>query len=70
MYHYLAAVALILALLLGWIVVQQIARMFAARHPGLGAYREEGGCGSGRCGSCAGDACRSGDGRRGMGDEG
>ena len=53
---------LILLLLLGWIVVQQMARLFARRHPEFGAYRDGGGCGSGNC-SCSGkDACRNGNG--------
>lgn len=35
-----------------WILVQYLARAFAAAHPELGPYREEGGCGSGSCHSC------------------
>lgn len=54
---YFATIALIFLLLLAWIVVQQIARLFARRHPQFGAYREGGSCGGG-CGHC-GDACES-----------
>jgi hypothetical protein len=40
------AIGVILALLSGWIVVQHLARAFAARHPEMGPAREEGGgCG-------------------------
>ena len=57
MYHYLLAVTLILAALGGWILVQQLARRFAERHPEMGPCREEGtGCGLG-C-QCSGHACR------------
>ena len=45
-FHYILAVLLILALLAGWIAVQQLARRFAHRHPEWGEPREEGsGCG-------------------------
>jgi hypothetical protein len=59
---YLATIALIFLLLLAWVVVQQLARLFARRHPQFGAYREGGSCGGG-CGHC-GDACDSGNGQR------
>jgi hypothetical protein len=39
----LTAISLIFLLLLGWIVVQHLARAFAARHSELGPAREEGG---------------------------
>ncbi len=39
----LIAIALIFLALLGWILVQQAARRFAARHAELGPAREEGG---------------------------
>ena len=43
----LIAVAAIFSLLLGWLAIQQLARLFANRHPELGPAREEGqGCGS------------------------
>jgi len=48
---------LVPALLLGWILVQEIARRFARAHPELGAFREEGGgCGK-NCG-CHGGTCQ------------
>jgi len=54
MLDYLLATGLILLLLVGWILVQQGARKFAARHPEFGPAKEEGsGCGK----SCS---CRRG----------
>jgi len=48
------ASAIILAISIGWVVVQQLARAYALRHPEFGPPREEGaGCG----GSCL---CRDG----------
>lgn len=48
--NYLIAMSSILLLLMGWIVVQQISRLFAKKHPEFGPAREEGaGCGS-NCG--------------------
>lgn len=53
--QYLIAVGVILTAMAGWLVVQALARRFAARHPEFGPAREEGGgCGSGNCGSCSG----------------
>jgi hypothetical protein len=52
---YLLAIGLILILLLGWVVVQQSYRLFARRHPELGPFRGESGCGG-----CAGGKCGSG----------
>lgn len=54
---YIIAMVVVLAMLAGWVLVQHVARVFAARHPELGPPREEGGgcgisCGcslSGRC---------------------
>jgi hypothetical protein len=46
----------IFLVLLGWIVVQQLARRFAADHPEWGPYRDKLGCG-GDCG-CSGGGCR------------
>jgi len=41
------AITAIFALLLGWLLVQSLARLFARKHPELGPAREEGqGCGS------------------------
>jgi hypothetical protein len=59
MLDYLLAIGLILLVLVGWILVQQAARNFAARHPQFGGAKEEGGgCGSG-C-SCSHGQCRKG----------
>ena len=56
MLDYLLATGLILVLLVSWILVQQGARKFAARHPEFGPAKEEGsGCGAG-CG-CTGGNC-------------
>jgi hypothetical protein len=53
----LIAFSATLLLMLGWITVQQLARLFAARHPELGPAREEGGgCGK-NCG-CHGGSCK------------
>ena len=43
MFDYLIAITIIPFLLLGWLVVQSIARRFAMRHPEFGPPREEGG---------------------------
>lgn len=41
------AIAIILLLLIGWIIVQQLSRQYAKKHPEFGPAREEGsGCGS------------------------
>ena len=43
----LIAIVATFTLLLGWLAVQNLARLFAKRHPELGPAREEGqGCGS------------------------
>lgn len=58
---YLVTIALILLLLMAWIVVQRVYRLFARRHPELGPFRAEGG-GCGCCsqnGACGGGACDS-----------
>jgi len=47
----ITACVLIFSLMAGWIVVQYLARAFAARHPELGPAREEGG-------GCGGLFCR------------
>ncbi len=58
----ITAFTLILLMMLGWLVVQQTARLFARRHPEFGAYRDGGGCGSGSC-SCSGrESCQRGEG--------
>jgi len=55
MLTYLAAIGLIFALLAGGILVQELYRRFAQRHPELGPFREEKGCGS----CSAGSGCRA-----------
>jgi hypothetical protein len=43
---YAITILIILGLLAGWVGVQHLSRMFAARHPEFGPAREEGGgCG-------------------------
>jgi hypothetical protein len=49
----LIAMLIIFGVFAGWVMVQQWARRFAARHPGLGPAREEGGTCGMSCG-CAG----------------
>jgi hypothetical protein len=52
------AVVSILILLLGWLLVQQLARLFARNHPELGPAREEGqGCGT-SCGCHGKGSCK------------
>jgi len=52
MTEYLTAIAVIFMLMIGWLLVQAIARNYARHHPEFGPFREDGaGCGS-RCG-CA-----------------
>jgi len=55
----LIASAVIFTVLLGWILVQKLAREFAQRHPEWGPYTEKGGCGSGSCGcgKAGSDSC-------------
>lgn len=51
-------VSLIMLLMLGWVSVQRLARLFAARHPQFGPAREEGGgCGK-SCGCHGGGSCQ------------
>ena len=56
MLDYLLATGLILLLLVGWILVQQGARKFAARHPEFGPAKEEG-SGCGKSCSCSQGHC-------------
>ena len=58
MRDFLLASVVIMAVLFGWVAVQQAARRFAERHPEFGPYRERGGCG-GHCG-CGGGDCMVG----------
>lgn len=54
MINFLIAISVIFTLMLGWILIQQAARKFAARHPEFGPAKEEGlGCGK-NCGCQAG----------------
>jgi hypothetical protein len=55
----LVASAAILAILLGGLGVDALYRRFARRHPELGPFRPEGGCGGG-C-RCRGGGCGAGD---------
>lgn len=55
---YLISMFIILCLLAGWVAVQHLARLFAARHPEFGPAREEGGgCGALLCLCNSKDAC-------------
>lgn len=52
------AVGAILALLLGWLIVQHITRTFSKQHPEFGPPREDGqGCGS-SCGCQGKNSCK------------
>ncbi len=55
---HLAAMLLVPALLLGWLLVQELSRRFARAHPELGPFREEGGGCGGNC-ACRGGNCHS-----------
>jgi hypothetical protein len=56
MVDFIIASVAILLLLCGWLLVQLLARRYAARHPEFGPAREEGsGCGH-SC-MCAGGRC-------------
>ncbi|MCP5416047.1 MAG: chemotaxis protein [Chromatiaceae bacterium] len=57
MREFLLASGVIMLVLTGWILVQQMARRFALRHPEFGPYRERGSCG-GDCTCTAGGDCR------------
>lgn len=57
---YLVTIGLILILMLGGVVVDMFYKLFARRHPELGPFRRDGGCGCCDGGShCAGDSCES-----------
>ena len=52
------AILIIFGLFAGWILVQHLARNFAARHPEFGPMREEGkGCGAFLCLCSKKDSC-------------
>lgn len=59
---YLLTIGLILAITLGGIFVDQAYRRFARRHPELGPFRKEGGCGSCSGGHCGAGHCETGEG--------
>lgn len=56
----ISTMVVILLLMLGWVLVQHMARLFARRHPEFGAYREDGSCGSGECNCGHADSCERG----------
>ncbi|MCG7884870.1 MAG: chemotaxis protein [Candidatus Thiodiazotropha taylori] len=65
MIDYLIAMTIIPILLLGWLIVQSIARRFAKLHPEFAPPREEG-AGCGKSCLCSGNSCqRQGDHLRG-----
>lgn len=55
MVKFVLASLVILAVLVGWLYVQELYRRFAQRHPDLGPYRKVGGC-DGSC-SCSQGSC-------------
>jgi hypothetical protein len=55
MARFLIASLVIFGVLVGWIWVQATYARFAARHPELGPFRSDGGCGGG-C-SCRDGGC-------------
>jgi len=58
MIEYLTAIAVIFVLMLGWLLVQSMARNYARRHPEFGPLREDGdGCGS-SCGCASNGQCK------------
>lgn len=56
MVEFVSASVLILAVMVGWLYVQDLYDRFAKRHPELGPFRKQGGCGDGSC-SCSQGAC-------------
>lgn len=56
---YLITIAILVGLLSVWIVVQQLARGYAARHPEFGPVREDGETGCGGCGNHCSGHCES-----------
>ncbi|MCP4289167.1 MAG: chemotaxis protein [Gammaproteobacteria bacterium] len=57
MLKFLLASGVIMLVLFGWVMVQQLARRFALRHPEFGPYREKGSCG-GNCACSGGSSCQ------------
>ncbi|OQX31918.1 MAG: hypothetical protein B0D96_03620 [Candidatus Sedimenticola endophacoides] len=59
MLKFLLASLVIMVVLTGWVLVQQMARRFARNHPEFGPYVEKAGCG-GHCSCARGGSCRNG----------
>ncbi len=58
MMNFLIAITVIFLLMIGWILIQQASRKYAARHPELGGAKEEGlGCGK-TCGCKPGNCSK------------
>jgi len=55
MVEFVMSSGVIFLILVGWLYVQETYRRFAERHPGLGPFRQEGGC-DGGC-SCSQGSC-------------
>ena len=56
MFNLLITITIIFSVLMAWVLIQQSARKFAAKHPELGPVKEEGlGCGK-TCG-CKKGSC-------------
>ncbi len=53
MFQLIASISIIMLVLCGWVIIQHIARAYAAKHPEQGAYHEEGSC----CGTSADCMC-------------
>jgi hypothetical protein len=62
MVDFIIAMGAILLLLSGWILVQQMSRQFALRHPEFGPAKEEGG-GCGKSCMCSNGSCKNRQGR-------
>ena len=50
---YIIAMTVLPLLLISWVIVQRVAKLYSMRHPEFGPHREEGSCGS-SC-KCGGD---------------
>ncbi len=58
MMQYVIAMLLVPGLLIGWLIIQHVARKYAQAHPELGEFREEGGgCGK-SCGCQGKSSCK------------
>ncbi|EGW53017.1 hypothetical protein [Candidatus Endoriftia persephonae] len=58
MWDYLIAMSVIPLLLLGWLLVQSLARRFAKAHPEFGPPPQEGGGCGGNCLCGSGGSCK------------